>query len=303
VWDLILEEPGSEVGVYLAGRHLDSFESGVSPVAEFSMCVLKGKVVAHIGHEEFTLHPPPNSAAFIWDSVGVGTQGPFAPKEIPRYWDKTVPDGPAAAEMLLAVKELEAKLTGKTTAESVLLTNLKSERPSFRMLAVRCLGAIDDLSHLLDALGDEDPTHADVRVEAIEVLRNWIGRNAGQDNKLYNKKDGTGILIDKKYKEGQAEIVMQLLHYLSEEERSKPETYEALIDYLMHNKLAVRELAYWHLRRLYPKGVEFNYNPALGTEERTKSFQKWQQLLKDGKLPPPKPHATPGSPPAGHGGS
>jgi hypothetical protein len=167
---------------------------------------------------------------------------------------------------------------------------------------VRCLGAIDDLSHLLDALGDEDPTHADVRVEAIEVLRNWIGRNADQDKKLFNKKEGTGILIDKKYKEGQAEIVMQLLHYLSEEERSKPETYEALIDYLMHNKLAVRELAYWHLRRLYPKGVDFNYNPAQGTEDRTKAYQKWQQVMKDGKLPPPKSHTPPGPPPMGPGG-
>jgi len=302
VWDLILEDPGTEVGLYLSGRHLDTFESGVSPFAEFSLCVLKGKVVAHIGHEQFTLHAPPDSAAFIWDSVGVGMQGPFAPKEMPRYWDKTVPDTVLAGEMRLAVNELQEKMTGKTTLESVLVTNLKSERPSVRRLAVRCLGAIDDVSHVLDALGDEDPNHFDVREEAIEVLRNWIGRNAGQDKKLYNKKEGTGILLDKKYKEGQSEIVMQLLHYLSEEERGKAETYEALIDYLMHNKLAIRELAYWHLFRLYPKGRDFNFNAALGTEERTKAYQKWQQVLKDGKLPPPKAHAPPGPPPGGPGG-
>jgi hypothetical protein len=299
VWDLSLEEAGTEIGLYLTGTHQDSFESGVSPFSELFLCVLKGKAVAVIGHEAFTLRPPPNQSAFVWNNVGRGTENPLALRQTPPFWTKTLPENSQADEMLRAVKELQAGLTGKTTVESVLLNSLRSERTSHRRLAVRCLGAIDDLPHLLDALGDDDPTHADVRLEAIAVLRRWIGRNAEQDKKLYNKQEGTGALIEKKYKPVQAEIVMQLLHYLSEEERSKPETYEALIDYLMNNKLAIRELAYWHLMRLYPKGLDYNYNPAQGTDERTKAYQKWQQLLKDGKLPPPKPTAPPPVVPGG----
>jgi hypothetical protein len=195
--------------------------------------------------------------------------------------------------MLRSVKELQASWTGKTTVESVLLNDLKSNQRSHRVLAVRCLGAIDDLPHLIDALGDEDPGHSDVRIEAIHTLIHWLGRNAGQDDKMYNIVKQTGVLIDKRYTHGEAEIIMQLLHPLSDEQKSEKETYQLLISYLMHNKLPIRELAIYHLLRLYPKGGEFRYNPAFGTDDRAKAVEKWQQLLKDDKLPPKFPKNPP----------
>jgi hypothetical protein len=301
VWDLNLEEPGTEIGMFLMGRHLGSFESGLSPHAELFLCVLKGRASAAIGHEEHSqLHPPPGaSCAFRWENEDRGTIGPLSFSQPLPYWDKTLPENAAADEMLLAVKELQKGLAGKPTVESVLLTSLKSDRPSHRVLAVRCLGAMDAIPNLLDALADEDPMHADVRVEAIAVLRHWLGRNPDQDAKLYDKKSGTGALIDKRYKSSQAEIIMQLLHYLSDEQRQDPETYQTLIDYLTLNQLAIRELAYWHLMRLAKKGVEFNYNPAASSEDRKAAVDKWRKFIPEGKLPPPLPKSKP---PAGPGG-
>jgi hypothetical protein len=289
VWDVTLEEPGSQVGLFLMGRHLTSFQSGLSPRADAGLCVLKGKVSVQIGHEQFSASPP---NMFVWENDDKGTQ-PFAVRDIPPFWDKTVPDNETADAMRRSVKELQASWTGKATVESVLLNDLKSKEWSHRVLAVRCLGAIDDLPHLIDALGDEDPFHSDVRIEAIRTLIHWLGRNPGQDDKMYNVIKQTGILIDRGYTQGEANIIMQLLHPLSDEEKNDKETYDLLIRYLMYNKLPIRELATYHLLRLYPKGREFHYDPARGTDDRAKAVEKWQQLLRDDKLPPKFPKNPP----------
>ncbi|HEY1859524.1 MAG TPA: HEAT repeat domain-containing protein, partial [Gemmataceae bacterium] len=283
VWDFTLEEPSTEIGLFLIGRHLGSFESGLNPHAEMFLCVLKGRASAAIGHEEHSqLHPAPGAALFTWENEGKGARGPLSLQKPLPYWDKTLPENAAAQEMRRAIDELQSSLALKSTVESVLLKSLRSERPSHRLLAVRFLGAIDALPKLLDALGDEDAAHADVRLEAIAVLRHWLGRNGEQDKKLYDKKAGTGALIDKRYKPSQAEIIMQLLHYLSDEQRQDPETYQTLIDYLSLNQLVIRELAYWHLARLAQEGQKFNYNAAAPTDDRKAAIDKWKKFIPEG---------------------
>ena len=59
-------------------------------------------------------------------------------------------------------------------------------------------------------------------------------------------------MIDKKFSQSDAETIMQLLHGLSEEQINSPETYDALINYLRHKRLAIRELAYMRLWLLVP---------------------------------------------------
>jgi hypothetical protein len=92
---------------------------------------------------------------------------------------------------------------------------------------------------------------------------------------------------------------MQLLHFLSDEQRQDPETYQTLIDYLSLNQLVIRELAYWHLMRLAPDGVKFNYNPAAQTDDRKAAVDKWKKFIPEGKLPPPLPKARPPAGPMG----
>ena len=53
---------------------------------------------------------------------------------------------------------------------------------------------------------------------------------------------------------------MQLLH--SPFDLDRPETYDALIAYLRHSRLPVRELARWHLYRLVPAGRKIVYDAA-----------------------------------------
>jgi hypothetical protein len=148
------------------------------------------------------------------------------------------------------------------------------------------MGAVDDLQGLTDALAD--PKSAVLRETAVEALRHWIGRNEEQDLKLYR------FLVQRQeYPEAQAETVLQLLHNPFALDR--PETYETLIAYLRHSRLAVRELARWHLYRIVPAGRKIAYDAAAAENmaERQKAYEAWKKLIPSGKLPPTAPAPAP----------
>jgi hypothetical protein len=123
--------------------------------------------------------------------------------------------------------------------------------------------------------------HADTWDYGVRALRHWIGRGPGQDMKLYN-----GLIKEAKMSELEAETVLQLLHSFGEDQLTHPELYEVLIDFLDHDKLAIRGLAHWHLYRLVPEGQKIAYSPLDPKESRMKPIQEWKKLIPPGKLPP-----------------
>ena len=114
------------------------------------------------------------------------------------------------------------------------------------------------------------------------ALRHWLGRGPGQDLKLYNV-----LVKEAKVPEAEAETIVQLLHSFSAADLAEPETYETLVDYLGHDRLAIRALAYWHLSRLLPAGRQFGYDPLAPEAARDKAVAKWQTLIpkRKGKKP------------------
>ncbi len=189
--------------------------------------------------------------------------------------------------MKKAVEQLwRGLIDDKKSVEVTLQEALDSTNPTQRDLAVLFLCGLDDVSTVIDALGDQDPSHGDVRRAAIFALQHWIGRDGTQDDKLYNSIKKTGILIDKKFTQTEAEMIMQLLHQLSEEQIYSPETYDALISYLRHKRLAIRELAYMPLWLLVPQGRSIPSKPGEGTDQRELAYEQWKKLIPTGKLPP-----------------
>jgi hypothetical protein len=82
--------------------------------------------------------------------------------------------------------------------------------------------------------------------------------------------------------------VLQLLH--SPFDPKDPVTYQTLIAYLQHDRLAIRQLARWHLYRLVPQGAKIAYDPYGTPEQRAKAAREWKELIPDGELPKePKP--------------
>src|SRR5262249_20253003 len=99
-----------------------------------------------------------------------------------------------------------------------------------------------------------------------------------------------GLIQKRKLSPVHAETVLQLLHSFGETELAQPETYQTLIDYLDHDLLPIRGLAYWHLQRLVPDGQNLRYDPLGPKEKREAAIEKWRKLVPKGKVPPrPKP--------------
>ena len=297
-WELTLE-PGAEVGVELFGRE-GGYETGEGPFAELWLMVLKGRTSLRAGYTTVALQAPPGPASIRWDNRGPGVQGPIPMQEIPPWWEKNPPvlrrwaDLPpreqserkkAFEDMQQSLDELSGRLFDKPI--KVLDEELDATKPKRRELAVFCLGAVDDLPRLLDALRHEK---VDVRDAAVMALRHWLGRRPGQDKLLRQ------ALADKNYTTTSADTILQLLHTFSAEDRAKKQTYEALIEYLGDERIGpeIRHLAHWHLSRLSPEGRKIPYNAVGGSQqERQDAYEQWKKLLADGKLPPRPPAQPP----------
>ncbi len=146
-------------------------------------------------------------------------------------------------------------------------------------------GASDNIPALGKAL--REAKHLDVWDSGVLALRHWIGREPGQDMKLYE-----GLMKTGGMSEIQADTVLHLLHDFPRESLDRPEVYETLIDYLNNDLLAIRGLAYWHLSRMAPEGTKFGYSPLDPKETRDKAIAKWKEFIPPGKLPPKRKPST-----------
>jgi hypothetical protein len=282
VWDLTLAEPGTKIALELYGR----WPAGVSftkkpgpkdvPTASLIFLVLKGDVTLKHGAIEHTLSAPPGAAMIEWDNFHGQDETPNYLKELPGW---AVPDKSARAKLVQAVLEKFRRAIQTKSLAKALDQFVASEDMNERRLALFVMGATDDLLHLADTL--RNAKHPDVWDNGVQALRHWIGRAPGQDQILYKAFIEVG-----KYEPVHAETAVQLLHSFGEDDLAQPETYQTLIDYLEHDKLAIRGLAYWHLIRLVPAGKKLGYNPVDPNEKRDPAVEKWRKLVPKGKVPP-----------------
>lgn len=286
VWDLTLRDGEAVVGLelwggYLPGAPFRKKPGGEPPGAVLDLLGLAGETDVKIRYQKFTLGNP---MYFHWNNTAANPRAPEKlPNGLPQWYTQPFPGTPAAKEMSVALENLSKQL-GTNPIDVTLTEMSKDAKGAGAILSVLCLGATDDLPDLIERLGDERP---EIRWAAVYTLTHWIGRNAEQDQKLYQtlgEKNGYSVV--------QAETVMFLLHGFSEEQANIPETYETLIDYLRSDKLAIRELAWRHLLRLWPEGRAIKYDPAAAADQRDRAYEEWKRKIPSGKLPPrpqPKP--------------
>jgi hypothetical protein len=279
--DVVLRTPGSAVSLEIYGRwpegtrfHRDG-GAEQSPAYAFVVVALSGSVDLVAGQKHVSLQAPPGPALLLGDGIGETDPSPQHLDQLPDWaTDKVITEQGKAVQASLGKLRRLASERGITAALEELL---KSDDPGDRRLAVHALGALDDLPRLGQAL--RTAQHPDVWENGILTLRHWIGRGPGQDRKLYQALTKVG------FPEAEAEIVLNLLHTFSEGDRKQPETYEALLDYLESDRLAIRSLAHWHLVRLVPAGKAIGYNPVAPGPERTQAVQAWRKLIPRGGVP------------------
>ena len=296
VWDITLDDPDSTVGVELISNYPAELKvrDGEEPEVAVFLYVARGPAELKAGYATYgDLKAPPGRCLVFWNNKRKGLEGPAFEQAPVRAWDPNLPP-PKTDEvknLLTAQEELAGLLVKPGEKLDLKLMEFADDRrPERRRLGVRCLGAIDAIPALLDALGDERVERADVRQEALFTLRNWLCRGAEQAPRLYDRKTETGYLRDKKIPKDACETILDLLYGIPTEARRQPETYDALIAYLRHERLEIRELAIRHLAFLVPEGArKIPYNPAGDTEQRDAAFAAWKKLIPNGKLPPPPP--------------
>ncbi len=308
VWDVTLQEPGAEVVMDLTKSYTPdtNYQDGEDPQMNFFFMLLRGTATVKIDYDTYTMNQP---SGLRWNNK-TGRDRNEGPQPIPAdlpIWKRPPPDkseNPLAEEMIVAVKELATKMVDERKAPSLVLEEIlhgSDTLPSGRRLAIYCMGSLDEVRRLVDTLADEDPNHVAERQAAIFTLQRWIGRDANHSKSLYDPKTQAGLLRDgQKYRSGEAKTLFILLHDFSWAEQQNRETYELLANYMVSDKVAIAELAYWHLRGL-AQGVPLPpFNAAAPVEDRKPVAAQILKLIADNKLPPrPQGSAPPASPGGG----
>jgi hypothetical protein len=300
-WEITLPKKGSEVALELWGR----YPAGVSfstkknregPERELYLFVLNGQATVKLDDTTHAMEEPPGAAMIVWDSRDESASSPQRLKRVPSWVGQEYPPLPTGisqenetrlrkmrSDMIKALDELSTQLRG-TKVAAALAEAGRSRSPSMRVLALRCQTAINDLSHVLDAL--VDPDHREVREVAIEELRHWSGLRAENDLVLHDL-----LIKRKKYTARQADVIMGLLHTFSAGDLARPETFSRLIDYLHQDATAIRELAHWHLVRLVPAGRRIVFDATGDAKSLERAYKAWKELVPEGSLPrlPKKP--------------
>jgi uncharacterized caspase-like protein len=308
VWDMNLQGPGTEVGVDLVKRYTSeiNWRAGEEPRTELALTLLGGEMVLKVdrlGSDTMEAEAP-KVAVIFWDSfTKAGEPKSISdPKKldvIRRLWAKTPPalDNLASAQrnavkqISTAMKNLEVLMTRKRVAADIALVETLGKEELFsRVLAVYSLGAIDEINRLIDVLGDEGPDHALDRTTAVHTLRRWLSRGPEQSKLLFNKdsKTGatTGLLLAKRYRPREAESIRDLLFDFPLADCSKPETFDVLAQCLQR-KVAIAELAYYHLRAL-SRGAKLppGFNAADPLDLREAYARRIEEMIAKKQLPP-----------------
>jgi hypothetical protein len=288
---LTLPERGDRVALETYGRwprgvqfHRDPQAAG-EPTSSTALLVLHGQAELQTDGRQLPLAAPPGASYFGWDSIAGPDEGPGRRAQLPDWADPKRVAPAAVQEVEAAVGRLTLLARDRAPLPALLALRDEADRQRdadkaarLRALSLFGLTALDDLPRVVEALSDA--AFAPLRETAVLALRHWIGEGAGRDLILYR------LLTDQAgYPAPQAETVLTLLH--SPFDPKVPETYETLIAYLGHTRLAVRELARWHLYRLDPEGgKDIAYDAAAPQQQRDQARARWRQRLREGKLPP-----------------
>ncbi len=292
-WQVNLEG-GAEVALELSSRYPPGTtfnkEEPARPNMELYFFVFKGRAQVKARGRTYPMARPPAASLLHWESAKDKITGPFKAKKLPPWAVERYPALPPGldkeaethlrqlrAKAVRAVDELAVRMRGKEV-KAGLLALLKSNSPFLRTLTVRCLGALDDLPALVNAL--TEPKNADVRQMAIADLRHWMAARADNQATLHDALvRRTGLTT------GQADQVMKLLYSFPGKALHQPATYSRLIADLKSDTPLVRELAHWHLVRLVPAGQKIKYDPLGSAAEQRRAFGEWKKLVPEGTLP------------------
>ena len=242
------------------------------PVGELIFLVAAGKAEIELNREKQTLKGP---AMYQFDTLR-GVKGPLALKQAPDWVNPSENQPDKVKTLQTAVEKLRRGSADKGVLQAIAQAQ-ESKDILARALAAYNGCALDTPASGITALRDEKSK--EVRAAGINALHYYIGRGSAEDVKLYD------TLLAEKVKPGQASIIMELLHGLSDEALIRPETYDTLITYLQNDQIAIRELAALNLYALVPQGKDIAFDAGGTPEQRARAQSAWRKLIPEGQVP------------------
>lgn len=284
-----LKTPGTKFTVDMLGRWAAgekfsrTYEKDQTPTISVVLVVINGEI--EISHAEVTtrLGAPPGPAQIHFNNHTFGYIHPENLDKLPDWISGNFnTNSPLIAARKASAEKLFALVNEKEAFGPALDVLAGSASETDRRIAIFLMGATDNLDKLWSTmLTLKTP---DVLDDSVIALRHLIGREPGQDVKLWNY-----LVNTRKYTEGQADQTLDLLHSPSKAELNSPEYFEHLVLLLGAKRDLPRILANWHLVRLMPEGKNIGYNPFGSPESRKVAAAKWTNLIAKDKSNTLKP--------------
>lgn len=278
-WHLELTDPATRCGVEVIPREPHHFEenfenagwSGTLYLWSGSLQITdaEGKVHSLTAPDHFVLATDP----------ALPETPPMPSTDLPN-WERRL-STLAQKNARLFEKEFTSD---ESSARDSLLGLIDSRVYELSRLAVSCLGLVGDYEMMLEVLDRNE--HHESRVAAINSLRSWINQAPENREKLK-------AAISAKFYPQEVDTIYRLIWGYDEQDARSKQTSEELVNWLEHDRLAVRELAWFYIKSLTNRKQEIF--DARGTLMHiSNAVQRIRKTLeKDGTLLPPLPSKPP----------
>jgi hypothetical protein len=182
-----------------------------------------------------------------------------------------------------AATDLNKALDGKRPVTQALLEMSSHRKAENKSMAARALALIDEFGPFDNLFND--PDEKAVWPIQIESLKAALARGPAVAGKV------RAALQGERGKDG--DELYRMIWGFSKEDVAAGAAAK-LIDYLDHDSMDMRVLAFYNLRQIVgPGGPESYYRPEQPAQVRQQSIRRWRERLKEGLLgtkpPPTKP--------------
>jgi len=285
-WTVTLTSADAKVAVEVVGRWPAGTEfrakptPGYEPTVSAVLLQVRGTATVATGTATFGLAAPPGPALLTWTSLEGRVPAPTRLDALPDWADPTYRFPEPLAGKITGMKAAVAKYRALRNEQSDRATDafLDSPNADERRIGLVAAGAEDDLKRLAD--GITEAKDLEVWDFGITVLRHWLGRGPGQEQKFHR------FLIDeRRYSTTDAAKLIRLLHGFTPRERARPELYDVLIEYLRHDRAAFRNLAAWHLTRLAPAAPAVPFKANGSKADFDPVYTMWRGMIPAGTVP------------------
>lgn len=149
-----------------------------------------------------------------------------------------------------------------------------SRRSKISLWAVQCLALTSNLDELVTALAPNTPE--DARMAAMDGIRDLLGQSP----------DARVVLIEqlkRSFPASDSETMYRLLWGYNENDARDPTTSKQLVEWLGHNQVAIRELAFYYITQLTNR--RYDYRPLDPQPQRAAAVGRWNRhLTEEGAL-------------------